>query len=81
MLFSIIEDVQSSGITPLNDRPGLNWLIHLIEVGRVKNVIVDSLVRISRDVNQVLSFNSIIEKHNAKLIVIDKTEEHSNNNF
>jgi DNA invertase Pin-like site-specific DNA recombinase len=71
---SIIEDAQSSGVTPFNERAGLHWLIHLIEVGLIQIVIVDSLIRISRDVNQCLSFRSLIEKHNAKLIILEESE-------
>jgi DNA invertase Pin-like site-specific DNA recombinase len=78
MSLSIIEDAQSSGAAPFNDRVGLRWLVHLIEVGLVKFVIVDSVIRISRDVNQVMSFGSLIEKHNAKLIVLDGAEVYRN---
>jgi DNA invertase Pin-like site-specific DNA recombinase len=74
MSLNFIEDDHSSGIAPFNERAGLRWLIHLIEVGLIKIVIVDSLIRISRDGNQVLSFGSLIEKHNAKLIVLDEAE-------
>ncbi|WP_239585994.1 recombinase family protein [Bacillus mesophilus] len=52
----------------------LRRLIQLIEVGLVKVVMVDSLIRISRDVNQIMSFGSLIEKHNAKVIVLDGAE-------
>jgi DNA invertase Pin-like site-specific DNA recombinase len=78
MSLSIIEDAQSSGMTPCKERAGLRWLIHLIEVGLIKIVIVDSLIRISRDVNQVMSFGSLIEKHNVKQIVLDETEVYRN---
>lgn len=71
---SIIEDTQSSGRTPITERPGLRWIIHLIEVGLIKNVIVDSLCRISRDVYGIFYFRSLIEKHNGKLIVLDQAE-------
>lgn len=71
MSLSIIEDAHSSGVAPFHERAGLRWLIHLIEVGLVNIVIVDSLIRISRNVNQIVSFGSLIEKHNAKLIVLD----------
>ncbi|ESU34513.1 hypothetical protein G3A_00745 [Bacillus sp. 17376] len=68
MSLSIIEDAQSFGITPFNERAGLRWLI------LIKIVIVDSLIRISRDLNQVLSFGSLMEKHNAKLNVLDEAD-------
>ncbi|MBT2683371.1 recombinase family protein [Bacillus sp. ISL-37] len=75
---SIIEDAPSSGFTPFNERSGLRRLVHLIEVGLINIVIVDSLIRISRDVNQILSFVSLIDKHNAKLIVLDEAEVYRN---
>ncbi|MFT4414522.1 recombinase family protein [Fredinandcohnia humi] len=74
MSLSIIEDVQTSGMIPCEERAGSRWLIHLIEVGLIKIVIVDSLIRISRDVNQVMSFSSLIKKNNGKLIVLDGAE-------
>ncbi|WP_096156213.1 recombinase family protein [Bacillus sp. FJAT-45066] len=71
---NIIEDAKSSGATPFSERAGLRRLVHLIEDGQAKIVIVNSLTRISRDVNQIRSFGLLIEKHNAKLIVLDEEE-------
>jgi DNA invertase Pin-like site-specific DNA recombinase len=68
---SIIEDSHISGLTPINERSGLRWLIHLVEVGLIKTVIIDSFHRISRNVIELSSFLSLLEKHNAKLIVLD----------
>lgn len=78
MSLSIIEDAQSSGITPFNERTGLTSLVHMIEVGLTNIVIVDSLIRISRDVNQIFSFVSLIDEHNVKLIVLDEAEVYRN---
>lgn len=36
MSLSIIEDAHSSGISQSNERAGLQWLVHLIEVGLIK---------------------------------------------
>lgn len=71
---SVIEETQSSGVTPINDRPCMRWLIHLVEVGLVKNVIVSNLTRISRRATEVHQIQSIFAKHCAKLIVIDQNE-------
>ncbi len=76
---SIVEDTHSSGRTPVNELPGLRWLIDLIEVGLIKNVIVTCFTRISRDVKELIYFQSLLEKHNAKLIVIDKGKIKLNN--
>lgn len=46
---SIIEDPHAVGIGRLEERAGLRWLIHLVEVGLIKAVIVDSTCRISRN--------------------------------
>ncbi|MEC1526087.1 recombinase family protein [Neobacillus niacini] len=67
---SIIEDAHISGLTPINERSGLRWLIHLVEVGLIKTVIIDSYHRISRDLIELSSFLSLLKKHNAKLIVL-----------
>lgn len=74
MSLSLIEETQSSGFTPVNDRPGMRWLIHLVEVGLVKNVIVSNLTRISRSVTELHDIQSLFAKHGAKLIVIDQNE-------
>ena len=68
---SIIEDTQSSGLEPFNERAGLQRLVNLIEEGLVKIVVVNSLDRISRDIKQVMTFDELIAKHNAKLIVLE----------
>jgi DNA invertase Pin-like site-specific DNA recombinase len=72
---SIIEDPHTSGLTPLIDRSGLRYLIQLLEDGLVKTVIIDTFHRISRNFIELSSFLSLLEKHNAKLIVLDGGEE------
>jgi len=67
---SIIENL-SSGNTPLNERSGLSLLLHLIELGRVKTIIVDAHYRISRSSVVLSYFFSITKAHNVKLIVLD----------
>lgn len=74
MSLSIIEDTQTPGVTPLNKRSGLRWLLHLVEVGLVKNVIVTCLTRISRSTTELLYIQSLFAKHGAKLMVINKSE-------
>lgn len=71
MPLEIIEDFQSSGLTLMNERPGLQKLIHLIKTGEIKTVIVTSYSRISRDVVELHYFQSLIEKQNAKLVVLN----------
>ena len=68
---SIIVDPHTSGLTPLNDRSGSRRLIQLVKVELIKTVIIDSFHRISRDLIELSSFLSLLEKHNAKLIVLD----------
>lgn len=74
MSLSVIEDSQASGFSKMTDRPGLRLLIHLVEVGLIKNVIVSCLSRISRDVKELHYIQSLFKKHNAKIIVTDKSE-------
>jgi DNA invertase Pin-like site-specific DNA recombinase len=71
----IIEDYHSSGIGPLEKRVGLRWLMHLVESGLTKNVIVDSSCRISRKALDIFYFKSFIEIHGAKLIILDLLTE------
>lgn len=68
---SIIEDPHASGNGPLEERAGLRWLLHLVEVGLIKTVIVDSSCRISRNYVDFIYFKSLIEKHGANLIVLN----------
>lgn len=71
MPLNIIEDTHSSGLTPLNNRPGLRKLIHLIKTGKIKTVIIASHCRISRNVMELYEFQLLIKKHNAELIVLN----------
>jgi DNA invertase Pin-like site-specific DNA recombinase len=73
---SIIEDPQLSGLVPLEERAGLRWLVHLVEVGLIKTVIVDSVIRISRKFEQLYYFKSLLRKHNAKLIILEGVERY-----
>lgn len=68
---SIIEDPHTGGIGPLEERSGLRWLLHLVEVGLINTVIVVSQCRISRSFDDTFYFKSHLEKRSAKLIVLD----------
>ncbi|WP_201716144.1 recombinase family protein [Rossellomorea arthrocnemi] len=45
--FSIIADTHASGNTPVRELAGLRKLIHLIEVRKIKTVLISCLSRIS----------------------------------
>jgi DNA invertase Pin-like site-specific DNA recombinase len=68
--FRIIEE-HFSGDKKITERPGMKFLFSLVEARKVNLIIVDSLSRISRDAVQIFYFISLLEKHNAKLIVLD----------
>jgi DNA invertase Pin-like site-specific DNA recombinase len=70
MSLSIFADTHEIGITPVIKRAGLRKLIHLIEIGVIKTVLVSCLSRISRDVKEVLYFQALLRNHNVKLIVL-----------
>lgn len=73
---SIIEDPHAGGIGRLEERAGLRWLLHLVKVGLINIVIVDSFSRISRNLEQLFYFKSLLRKHNAKLIVLEGVERY-----
>ncbi|MFI2858618.1 recombinase family protein [Paenibacillus sp. JSM ZJ436] len=68
---SIIEDPHASGIGLLENRSGLRWLKHLVEVGLIKSIIVDSSYRISRITLDLFHFKLFLDNHGAKLIALD----------
>lgn len=67
--FRVIEE-HFTGNKKLNERPGMQILLSLVEARKVNAIIVESPCRISRDTEQVFYFISLLEKHNAKLIVL-----------
>jgi DNA invertase Pin-like site-specific DNA recombinase len=68
--FRVIEE-HLPGNKKLNERTGMQFLLSLVEARKVNAIIVDSPCRISRDTEQIFYFTSLLEKHGAKLIVLD----------
>ncbi|MDF2858657.1 MAG: hypothetical protein K0Q87_4508, partial [Neobacillus sp.] len=40
-------DPHISGLTPINERSGLRWLIHLVEVGLIETVILTLFIELA----------------------------------
>jgi DNA invertase Pin-like site-specific DNA recombinase len=73
---SIIEDIQTSGKTPLSNRQGASYLLNLVETGLVEKIIVNSLDRISRDFVYLCCFFSFLEKYDVTLVSLDTGKEY-----
>ncbi|MEH7154713.1 recombinase family protein [Neobacillus drentensis] len=69
--FSFIVDAKTSGLKPFSERPGMRKILQMVEDGIVETVIVDSLNRISRDVEQLLYFIEFLSKYHTKLVLLD----------
>jgi DNA invertase Pin-like site-specific DNA recombinase len=81
MALNIIEDPQVSGGSPINERTGGSYLLHLVKKGYVETIIVDTLYRISRDFVELADFLSFLKEHNVKLIVLDIDKVFKGNDF
>jgi DNA invertase Pin-like site-specific DNA recombinase len=69
--FSFIVDTKTSGLKPFSERPGMIKILQIVEERIVKSVIVDSLNRVSRDVEQLLYFIEFLSKHHTKIVILD----------
>ena len=71
LLFNFIVNEKTSGLSPFSERPGMHKVLQMVEERKIKTVIVYSLIRVSRDTEQLLYFIEFLNKYHTRLVILN----------